>query len=108
MYDKDKIFNSEAIRDTAVHISDTSDCKGFAKKTVVVHNNLDQDVVCKLQGSVKKNFNHPIKMEPNFTVPMNDEKYITSDDYMPFIRVKADCSIAPTTGDLDCWVLKVS
>jgi len=105
-FDKDRLFNAESIRDTVHHISNISNCEDYPKKSIIIHNGLNQDVTIKLQGDINKAFAKPMKLEPNKIVTANQEDYMTSDDIIPFLRVRAICTVAPTTGVLDVWIVK--
>jgi hypothetical protein len=102
--DKDQIFIDEAIRvDTTVN-STVADTGEFNAETIVVYNDLDQDVAIQLQGSLDAT--NWIDIGNPFTVTAGTKDYDTVTDYFPCYRVTAKCATAPTTGDLNTWILK--
>ncbi len=102
--DKDQVFTNEAIRDTANHNSVKSDTAEFTAQTIVIHNGLDQQVTLKLQGSVDDT--NWIDIGNSFNVAATTNDYDTVTDYFPCYRVQASCTTAPTTGNLNAWILK--
>jgi len=103
---KDKVFDALAIRDTATHNSDVSDCQGWGKKTIIVQNGLDQDVSIQVQGDVESAFGNPYDIQSAFTVTAGKSSYKALDEYHEFLRLQATASIAPTTGTLTAYILK--
>ena len=104
--DKDKIFSAEAIRDTAVHNSVLAITAEFNAETIVVYNDLNETVAIQLQGSLDET--NWIDISDPFNVASNIKDYATVTDYFPFYRVTAKCTTAPTTGDINVWILKAS
>ncbi len=102
--DKDKVFSAEAIRDTAVHNSGVANTGEFNAETIVIYNGLDESVAIQLQGSLDGTV--WIDIGDPFNVAANINDYATVTDYFPSYRVTAKCTTAPTTGDLDAWILK--
>lgn len=103
--DKDQIFISEAIRDTNVHNSIMASTGEFTAETVVVYNGFDQTITIQLQGSHDET--NWINIGNSFTVATTVKDYDTVTDYFPCYRVTAQSvTTAPTTGDLDVWILK--
>jgi len=105
IYDEKQVFTNKAIRDTANHFSLVIDSKRFLKKSAIIHNGLNQDVEIRLQGSIDQAFTKPLASEPLVTVLAGKEKLITTDDLLPYIRLRAKCTVAPTTGDVDAWIM---
>ncbi len=102
--DKTQAFDAEAIRDTNNHNSDAVDTGEFTAETIVVYNGLDQTVTIQLQGSHDQTVWLDIGSTFNVANVTND--YATVTDYFPSYRLVASCSVSPTTGDLDAWILK--
>ena len=102
--DKDHVFVAEAIRVDTLVTSGISNTGEFTAETIVVHNGLNQTVTIQLQGSVDEST--WIDMGNSFNVSASTNDYATVSDYFPWYRVTAICSTAPTTGDLDVWILK--
>lgn len=102
--DIDKIFTDEAIRVNTVVNSSVADTGEFQAETIVVYNDLDEDVAIQLQGSLDET--NWIDIGAPFTVTTVTKDYDTVTDYFPCYRVTAKCVTAPTTGDLNVWILK--
>ena len=102
--DKDKIFTDESIRVDTVVNSTVANTGEFNAETIVVYNDLDEDVSIQLQGSLDGT--NWIDIGNAFTVSAGDKDYDTVTDYFPHYRVTAKCTTAPTTGDLNVWILK--
>ena len=101
-----QVFTAEEIRDTANYISIVDEIGRFNAETIVVHNGLDEIVSLQLQGSVDNSI--WIDMGNSFDVSATTNDYETVSDYFPFLRVKASCSVAPTTGNLDVFLVKAA
>jgi len=102
--DKDQMFVDEAIRVNTVVNSSVADTGEFNAQSIVVYNDLDQDVEIQLQGSVDKT--NWLDIGNPFTIVTLIKDYETVTDYFPFYRITAKCTVAPTTGDLNAWILK--
>ena len=102
--DKDQVFAAEAIRDTNTHNSGVADTGEFQAETIVVYNGLNQTVTCQLQGSLDET--NWIDIGSSFNLATTVKDYETVTDYFPCYRVTATCSVSPTTGSLDVWILK--
>ena len=102
-YPKDEIavFDLEAIRDTAVHNSISSDNSQFHLKTIVISNGLNQTVTLQVQGS--RDNSTWINIGSTFDVAASTNTYQTSDTFFPFMRITAICSVAPASGTLSAW-----
>lgn len=104
---EDKVFDDEAIRDTNVHNSSISDNRGFIPKTIIIENGLDQDVSITVCGSRYSDFTVELQAGSAIDVTTDTEDYATLSDYFPYMRVKAQCSTAPTSGNLNVWLERV-
>ena len=102
--DKDQVFTAEAIRVTTTVNSISANTGEFNAQTIVVYNGLDESVAIQLQGSVDEST--WIDIDVPFNVAATGNDYDTVTDYFPYYRVTAKCATAPTTGDLDVWILK--
>ena len=102
--DKDQVFIAEAIRVDTVINSGVAKTGEFNAETIVIYNGLDETVNIQLQGSWDESV--WIDRGDSFNVGNGINDYATVTDYFPFYRITAKCSIAPTTGDLDAWILK--
>lgn len=105
IYEETKVFTDKEIRDTNNHFSVVINSKRHLKKSAIIHNGFDKDVNIRLQGSIDEAFTKPLSVEPIINVPAGKEKLIVTDDLIPYIRLKADCTIAPTTGKMDAWIM---
>ena len=103
--EEDIVFNALAIRDTVNHDSLESVSGIFQAKTIFVENGLNQDVTFQLQGGRGSVW---INIGATFDVVANTDDYETVTDYFPKFRLKASCSIAPTTGSLTVCIVKVA
>jgi hypothetical protein len=104
---EDKIIDALAVRDTSNHNSSGSENKGYIPKTIIVHNGLNQQVSIQVQGSVDDTFNNPLTVGNSFNVAASTDDYDVLTDYLPFLRVVASCTTAPTTGTLTVYLAKV-
>ena len=102
--DRDQVFIDEAIRVNTIVNSSVADTGEFNAETIVVYNDLDKDVDIQLQGSIDAV--DWIDIGNAFTVVTLTKDYDTVTDYFPCYRVTAKCATAPTTGDLNVWILK--
>jgi len=112
-YGGDFFFWRFEIRDTADHYSDSWDSyrsvvnfRGFSKGTVFVNNGLDQDVTIQLQGSRQLGFDYVCNIGSSFTVSSGAASYETFTDPLPYLRLRASCATAPTSGALDAFCYK--
>ena len=103
-FDKDHVFVAEELRDTSTHNSTIAATGEFSAETIVVYNGLDKDVAIQLQGSLDESV--WIDIGSPFTVTTLTNDYDTVTDYFPCYRVTAKCTVSPTTGDMDVWILK--
>ena len=103
-HDKDQLFTAEAIRDTSSHTSSSTETGEYTAETIAVENGLDQSVTLQLQGSHDDTVWFDIGN--SFAIAATTNDYETVTDFFPSYRVTAICSVSPTTGDLDVWVLK--
>jgi hypothetical protein len=104
VYDEDKVFSAEAIRDTSNHNSGVSNTGEFQAETITVENGLDEQVTLQLQGS--RDETTWFDVGASFNIPASTDDYETVTDYFPCYRLQASCTVAPTTGTLTCWILK--
>ena len=103
---ENKIIDALSIRDTSGHDSVVDESKGYIPKSLVVQNNLNQQVSCLLEGDIDESFSNPMIVN-TFVVAANTDDYDVLTDYLPFFRVTATCSVAPTTGALTVYIAKV-
>ena len=102
--DQDQVFTDESIRVNTTVNSGVAFTGEFQAETIVIYNGLDEDVAIQLQGSLDDSV--WIDIGSSFTVTNGTNDYETVTDYFPRYRVTAKCATAPTTGDLNVWVLK--
>ena len=106
IHKQDKVFDDEQIRDTASKTSSVADLKGFDPKTIMFCNGLDQSVDIDIEGSNDSSFTHVWPIDETIAVGASVCSYATLNDYFPYIRMKAQCATAPSSGGLDVWVMK--
>jgi len=97
---QEKTFDALAIRDTSNHDGATINNFDFQLKTIIIENGLNQIVTLQCQASAHANFDNPIDIGSPFDVAANTNSYQTQDAFFPYMRVKAICVTAPTTGTL--------
>jgi len=105
LYDEIPIFTNKQIRDQNNHFSTIVETKRWANKSVIIHNTLDVAVNIRWQGAIVIGFGNPLPLEPITVVNAGSEKMITTDDLIPFMRLKADCDTTPTSGAVDAWAM---
>lgn len=106
-YDIDKPFDALAIRDTAEHNSSVSNHQQFSPKTIAICNKLNQTTTFQLEGSFNSSFAEVFDIGATFDVAAETNAWQNASVYFPFLRLKASCSVAPTTGTLTTFFLKV-
>ena len=102
--DIDQVFTDNAIRVNTTVNSSSAMTGEFNAETIVVYNDLDENVDIQLQGSIDGTT--WIDIGNAFNVNTLAKDYDTVTDYFPHYRVTAKCATAPTTGDLNVWILK--
>ena len=107
MLNKDKAFDAEAIRDTNDHTSIEINNGDFVVKSLIIENGLNQEVTFQCQGSAEAGFSNPFDIGGEWSVAANTNQLQTCDSYIPFWRIIASCSVAPTSGTLTVFVLGV-
>ena len=108
IHDQDKVFNALAIRDTTSKTSTVSKLKGYDPKTILISNKLNQSVDIDCEGSEDADFTEVWTIGNTITVAASTNDYATMGDYFPYMRCKAICATAPTTGELTLWIEKRS
>lgn len=103
----EKVFDAEAIRNTADHTSSEVFNGEFVIKTLIVENGLNQEVTFQCQGSAEASFSNPFDIGTSWPVTANTNIYQTCDSYIPYWRLVATCATAPTTGTLTVFVIGV-
>jgi hypothetical protein len=104
---EEKLIDALSIRDTSDHTSIKSEIKGYIPKSIIIHNGLNQQVTIQVEGSIDDTFSNPLTVGNSFNIPANTDDYETLTDYIPFLRIKASCATAPTTGALTLYLAKV-
>jgi len=102
--DEDQVFIAEAIRDTANHDSTESESGPKTAKTIFIENGLNQTVTFQLQGGRNSTW---IDVNDSFNIGANINDFRTVTNYFPKFRLKAICATAPTTGNLNVWIIRV-
>lgn len=102
-YDEDKVFDALAIRSTSTQDSSVSASGEFSAKTIITENGLNQSVSCQLQGSRNSTW---FNIGSPFVVTASTNQYQTVSDYFPKYRIQATCSVAPSSGSLNIWIIK--
>lgn len=115
-YHNSILFSNLDIRDTDNHFSnaytDSSGhslngicpMKGFSKATISVKNNLDVSVTIQIQGGHSWDFSEQVRdIGSSFTVSADSTTYKTVTARFPYLRLRASCSTAPSSGDLHAY-----
>jgi len=102
--DQDQIFEGVEIRDTSSATSNVSQTGEFTAETLLIENTLNEAVTLQLQGCLAGHDWFDIGDSVN--VPASTNDYETVTDYFPCYRMTAICSVAPTSGDLEVWIIK--
>jgi len=97
-----------AIRDTSAQTGSVIDNGDFLIKTIVIENSLNQTVTFQCQGSAHSDFSNMFNIGSTWDVAASTNTYMTCDNYFPFWRVIAQCSVAPTSGTLTVLALGVT
>jgi len=101
------IFDEAEIRNTSENVSSLADNEVFTIKTVIIHNSLNKDVSLQCEGSLDGVGNwFDVGSAMNVTAQTNS--FQTCDSFIPFFRVTATCSEAPSSGTLTVAVCRVS
>jgi len=100
-------FNNEAIRDTNAHNSDVVFNGDFTIKTLIIENGLNQTVTFQCQGSAHSDFSNYFNIGSTWDTSASTNIYQSCSTYIPYWRVVAQCSTAPTSGGLTVVILGV-
>jgi hypothetical protein len=103
VFDEDRVFVEEQIRDIVTHNSVVSPSAEFRAKTIFIANGLDQAVTLQLRGARDGIF---VNVGDPFIIAANSNGYQTVEDYFPKYDLTAQCSIAPISGALNVWIIK--
>jgi hypothetical protein len=93
-------FDAEAIRDTSDHWSILLDNRGYRLKTIIIENGLNQQATFECWASRNSDFSNSFIVGSSWNVAASTDTYETSDSYFPYMKIKATCATAPTTGSL--------
>jgi hypothetical protein len=104
---EDKAFDAEAIRNTSLYTSPIIDNVGFAIKTLIIENGLNQDVTFTCEGSARSDFSQYFTIA-SFPHTATTVGYQTCDSYIPYWRLKAQCASAPSSGTLTVFIERIS
>jgi len=104
------LFTSLAIRDTNTHNSDIADCRIYNLVTFFVINDLNQSVTVQVKGNRANSVTGALDVGSTFTVAVSDSgaKAIAAlvDGVLPYLFAQITASVAPSSGDLNCYVEK--
>jgi len=101
----EKTFDAEAIRDTSLATGTIIKNYDFQLKTIIIHNHLDQTVTLQCQASADGSTNW-FNVGSSFDVTTNTDTYQTCESYFPYMRMTAQCSSSPSSGDLTVWFIQ--
>lgn len=100
-------INALAIRDTDAHNGDVIFNGDFVIKTLIVENSLNQAVTFQCQGSANADFSNSFNIGSSWEVAASTNIYQTCDTYVPYWRIIATCSVAPSSGTLTVTIFEV-
>jgi len=103
-FDEDRIFDDLAIRDITNHDSTNAFIGEFTAQTIFICNELDKDVTLQLQGS--RDGARWVDIDNAFDVTAQVDSFETIVQFFPYYRMKAICSVQPTAGQLNIWLIK--
>jgi len=106
LFDINKIFDTEAIRDTSLKTSTVEDSRSFSAETIAVVNGLNESVTCQLQGAATSSFTDVFDIGNSFNIAASTNDFETVTAKFMFYRLTAICGTAPTTGDLTVYIIK--
>lgn len=106
----DYVIHNLAIIDALVHTSTISKTEGFKDITIYVFNGLNQAVDIVVQASPEAGFMPFVVVPPlpAITVPATSDDYTVLTEHHPYIRVTAQCPVAPTSGTLTVVIVRAS
>ena len=93
-----------AVRDTVVHSSAPINSSDYISKTLIIHNGLNQEITVSLYGSRDEDISRKLLVGSAVVVAATTDDYQTLTDYFPHMSVDAQCSVAPTTGDVTVYI----
>ena len=105
MADEDKVYIALAIRDTNSHDSTVCMSGETDPSNILIENGLDQTVTFQLQGGRCEGDTY-INIGDTFDVSASTNTCQSISIYFSKYRLQASCSVSPTTGELDAWILK--
>jgi len=77
--------------------------------TIFVINGLDQDVTVQIKGNRIKSEENAANIGASFTVPAGKSDFRTlvcdSSGFLPFVFVELSCSVTPTSGAVDVYMI---
>jgi hypothetical protein len=100
MINKQKTLDAVAIRDTNARNGDVVFNGDFVVKTIIIENSLNQTVTFQCQGSANEDFSNSFNIGTTWEVAASTNTYMTCEQYIPYWRVVAQCSVAPASGTL--------
>lgn len=93
-----KTIDALAIRDTSGHDGDVVFNGDFVIKTLIVENGLNQTCTFQCQGSAHSDFSNSFNIGSAWDVAASTNTYMTCENYFPYWRITATCSVAPSSG----------
>jgi hypothetical protein len=103
-----RTINALAIRDTSPHMGEIVFNGDFIIKTLIVENGLNQAVTFQCQGSANSDFSNAFNIGSSWEVAANTNIYMTCETYIPYWRITATCSVAPTSGTVSVIIFEVN
>ena len=108
-----QIITALSIMDIVAHTSNIVDIRGYSRKALYVNNGLNQSVSIQIQGCytnsptdtdwVNIGTAQAVSASTKSVIGVNEVPALNN--YFPYLRVTATCSIAPTTQALDVYLM---
>ena len=106
-----QVFEDEEIRDTNTHNSTIVDARNYSIIVIYVDNDLDQAVSIQVKANRANSTTGAVDVGAAFNVAATngvEARVLTPDTsgWLPYIYVEATCAVAPTSGDLNCYIIR--
>ena len=111
-YEKERLFERYEIRDTATHRSDIANMENHHYGTIVVYNNLDQDITIYVYGNEIESYvdSIPVGETSGYSCSAGGRTAISitpdTTGWLPFVYITVVASSTPSSGYVDAKILK--
>ena len=106
-----QVFEDEEIRDTNAHNSTIVDARNYSIIVIYVDNDLDQVVSIQVKANRANSTTGAVDVGAAFSVAATngvEARVLTPDTagWLPYVYVEATCTVAPTSGNLNCYIIR--